>query len=176
MALLIDIFLCRTDNYGYLVHDVDTGKTAAIDAPDAKAIKAALERRGWDLSDIFVTHHHTDHVEGIPALAAMLQQTRDYEGCTELDIVQDDNDPGHCTAVISWTTGEAQADYSAWRATGPTAEATALQPYLADNDAFFSTTLAGRDEPLGSPGGAARLGVVGVDTPLVTGLPPDVNA
>lgn len=68
MPLLIDVFLCRTDNYGYLVHDVDTGKTAAIDAPDAKAIRSALERRGWDLSDIFITHHHTDHVEGIPAL------------------------------------------------------------------------------------------------------------
>lgn len=68
MPLLIDVFLCRTDNYGYLVHDVDTGKTASIDAPDAKAIKAALERRGWDLSDIFVTHHHTDHVEGVPQL------------------------------------------------------------------------------------------------------------
>jgi hydroxyacylglutathione hydrolase len=68
LALLIDIFMCRTDNYGYLVHDVDTRKTASIDAPDAKAVKAALERRGWDLHDIFVTHHHTDHVEGIPAL------------------------------------------------------------------------------------------------------------
>jgi hydroxyacylglutathione hydrolase len=68
MALLIDVFMCRTDNYGYLVHDVDTRKTAAIDAPDAKAIKAALERRDWELSDIFITHHHTDHVEGIPAL------------------------------------------------------------------------------------------------------------
>lgn len=68
MALLIDIFMCRTDNYGYLVHDVESRKTAAIDAPDAKAIKAALERRGWDLTDIFITHHHTDHVEGIPAL------------------------------------------------------------------------------------------------------------
>lgn len=68
MALLIDIFMCRTDNYGYLMHDVETGKTAAIDAPDAKAIKAALNMRGWTLSDIFITHHHTDHVEGIPAL------------------------------------------------------------------------------------------------------------
>lgn len=68
MALLIEQFLCRADNYGYLVHDVETGKTAAIDAPDAKAIKAALERRGWGLSDIFITHHHTDHVEGIPVL------------------------------------------------------------------------------------------------------------
>ena len=68
MALLIEIFLCRTDNYGYLVHDVETGKTAAIDAPDAKAIKAVLQKRGWTLSDIFLTHHHTDHVEGVPAL------------------------------------------------------------------------------------------------------------
>lgn len=68
MGLLIDIFMCRTDNYGYLVHDTETRRTAAIDAPDAKAIKAALERRGWSLSEIFITHHHVDHVEGIPVL------------------------------------------------------------------------------------------------------------
>lgn len=68
MPLLIDIFPARTDNYGYLVHDVATGKTAAIDAPDAKAIKEAAARRGWTLSEVFITHHHTDHVEGIPVL------------------------------------------------------------------------------------------------------------
>ena len=68
MPLLIDIFLCRTDNFGYLVHDVASGRTAAIDAPDAKAIKEAAARRGWRLTDLFITHHHTDHVEGIPAL------------------------------------------------------------------------------------------------------------
>jgi NAD-dependent dihydropyrimidine dehydrogenase PreA subunit len=48
----------------------------------------------------------------------------------------------------------------------------ALQPYLADNDAFFSQILAGRSGPLGSPGGAAKLGPLGVDTPLVASLPP----
>lgn len=68
MPILIDIFPARTDNYGYLVHDVATGKTAAIDAPDAKAIKEAAARRGWTLSQVFITHHHTDHVEGIPVL------------------------------------------------------------------------------------------------------------
>lgn len=68
MPLLIDTFLCRSDNFGYLVHDVATGRTAAIDAPDAKAIKDALQRRGWKLTDLFITHHHTDHVEGIPVL------------------------------------------------------------------------------------------------------------
>ncbi len=70
MAVLIDLFLCRTDNFGCLVHDVESRRTAAIDAPDAGAIKAALNHRGWVLTDIFVTHHHRDHVEGIPALKA----------------------------------------------------------------------------------------------------------
>ncbi len=31
--------------------------------------------------------------------------------------------------------------------------------------------LPGRDEPLGSPGGAAKIGPLGVDTPLVASLP-----
>ena len=44
--------------------------------------------------------------------------------------------------------------------------------YLADNEQFFTTLLPGRQEPLGSPGGAARIGSLGVDTPLVTALPP----
>lgn len=70
MAVLVDVFLCRTDNYGYLVHDVESRKTAAIDAPDANTIKAALDHRGWILTDIFVTHHHRDHVEGLPVLKA----------------------------------------------------------------------------------------------------------
>lgn len=70
MTLVVDLFICRKDNYGYLAHDTATGRTAAIDAPDAAAISAALARRGWTLSDIFITHHHADHTEGIPALVA----------------------------------------------------------------------------------------------------------
>jgi hydroxyacylglutathione hydrolase len=68
VTVLVDVFMCRTDNYGYLVHDVETRKTAAIDAPDAGAIKSALNHRGWTLTDVFVTHHHRDHVEGLPVL------------------------------------------------------------------------------------------------------------
>ncbi|MDR3474877.1 MAG: hydroxyacylglutathione hydrolase [Devosia sp.] len=68
MSLVIDLFICRKDNYGYLAHDTSTGRTAAIDAPDAAAIETALKARGWTLTDILVTHHHQDHVEGIPAL------------------------------------------------------------------------------------------------------------
>ena len=43
--------------------------------------------------------------------------------------------------------------------------------HLADNDAFSSEPLAGRAAPSGSPGGAAKVGAIGVDTTLVSGLP-----
>jgi len=48
---------------------------------------------------------------------------------------------------------------------------TALQPYLADNAAFFEQTLPGMAAPIGSPGGAAKLGTIPADTPLVASHP-----
>jgi NAD-dependent dihydropyrimidine dehydrogenase PreA subunit len=47
----------------------------------------------------------------------------------------------------------------------------AFKPYLVDNERFFTDVLPGQDEPLGSPGGAAKLGRLGVDTPLVSRHP-----
>lgn len=68
MGLIVDVFAARSDNFGYLVHDQASGRTAAIDAPEAGPIRAALEQRGWTLTDIFITHHHIDHVEAIAEL------------------------------------------------------------------------------------------------------------
>lgn len=62
------LFLCRSDNYGVLLHDPATGATAAIDAPEAAPIEAALRAAGWTLTDILVTHHHADHTDGIKEL------------------------------------------------------------------------------------------------------------
>ncbi|TDO48051.1 4Fe-4S binding protein [Kribbella sp. VKM Ac-2527] len=44
-----------------------------------------------------------------------------------------------------------------------------LLAHLDDSRAFFELPLPGRAEPLGDPGGAQRLGEVGVDTSLVAG-------
>jgi hydroxyacylglutathione hydrolase len=62
------LFLCLQDNYGVLLHDPASGTTAAIDAPEAAPIKAALQQTGWGLTDILVTHHHGDHTGGIAEL------------------------------------------------------------------------------------------------------------
>ncbi|KQO83367.1 hydroxyacylglutathione hydrolase [Rhizobium sp. Leaf262] len=61
--LEIEVFLCRSDNFGVLLHDSDTGETVSIDAPEEAAIIEALNRRGWKLTHVFTTHHHQDHVE-----------------------------------------------------------------------------------------------------------------
>lgn len=63
-------FICRTDNYGLLVHDLPTGQTASVDAPDGAEVSRQLKQRGWRLTHIFTTHHHGDHVDGNTALQA----------------------------------------------------------------------------------------------------------
>lgn len=68
MPAEIRLFRCRSDNYGVLLHDPDSGATAAIDAPEAAPIETALKATGWKLTDILVTHHHADHTDGIKAL------------------------------------------------------------------------------------------------------------
>ncbi len=47
--------------------------------------------------------------------------------------------------------------------------------YQEDNARFFADTLPGRDGPLGSPGGAGRVGPLGVDTPLVAAVPSRID-
>jgi hydroxyacylglutathione hydrolase len=64
MAAEIRLFPCLTDNFGYLIHDPVTRATASIDAPEAAPILKVLEREGWTLTDILITHHHHDHVGG----------------------------------------------------------------------------------------------------------------
>lgn len=63
--LEIEQFPCLSDNYGVLIHDSEAGVTASIDAPDARAIAKRLEEKGWTLTHILVTHHHSDHTGGI---------------------------------------------------------------------------------------------------------------
>jgi hydroxyacylglutathione hydrolase len=70
MAIQVEQFMCREDNFGVLVHDPASGATAAIDAPEAAPVEAALKATGWKLTDILVTHHHGDHTGGIAELKA----------------------------------------------------------------------------------------------------------
>ncbi|MDW4499813.1 hydroxyacylglutathione hydrolase [Sulfitobacter sp. D35] len=56
---------CLSDNYAFLVHDPDSGETALVDVPEAAPIAKVLGERGWTLSEVWITHHHSDHVQGL---------------------------------------------------------------------------------------------------------------
>jgi hydroxyacylglutathione hydrolase len=64
MPLTVHQFPVLSDNYGFLVRDEATGKTASIDTPDATAILAELKKLGWGLDMILNTHWHADHAGG----------------------------------------------------------------------------------------------------------------
>jgi hydroxyacylglutathione hydrolase len=70
MTMSIHQYLCLTDNYGALVHDSTTGATACVDVPEAGPTFAALAEQGWNLTDILITHHHADHIQGVPDVRA----------------------------------------------------------------------------------------------------------
>ncbi len=59
---------CLADNYAYLLHD--NGTTALIDAPESAPVLAALKAKGWALDMVLLTHHHWDHVDGLPGILA----------------------------------------------------------------------------------------------------------
>ncbi len=74
-ALEIHQFPCLSDNYGYLVHDAQSGETACIDTPETEPILAALNETGWQLTQIWNTHHHWDHAGNNEAI-------KQATGCT----------------------------------------------------------------------------------------------
>jgi hydroxyacylglutathione hydrolase len=63
----IRLIPCLADNYAVLLREGDT--VVLIDAPEAGPIEAVLQKEGWRLTHILVTHKHDDHIAGIPTLA-----------------------------------------------------------------------------------------------------------
>lgn len=62
--LQIHQFPCLADNYGFLVHDPESGATATIDTPDAAEILRQADAKNWRITDIWNTHWHPDHAGG----------------------------------------------------------------------------------------------------------------
>src|SRR6056297_2706102 len=100
MTLQIVTIPCLSDNYAYLAHDPATGATAAVDVPEAAPIIAELKAQGWTLSDVLLTHHHADHVQGLPDLLAfaparIIGAAADAHRLPPLDIAIGEGDTVH---------------------------------------------------------------------------------
>jgi hydroxyacylglutathione hydrolase len=60
----VHMFPCLSDNYGFLLHEPESGETACIDTPEADKILAEAEALGWRITQIWNTHWHPDHAGG----------------------------------------------------------------------------------------------------------------
>jgi hydroxyacylglutathione hydrolase len=72
------------DNYLWLIHD--GVHAAAVDPGDAQPILDALRANGLTLTAILLTHHHADHIGGVPQLLA------EYSGPAQLPVFGPKND------------------------------------------------------------------------------------
>lgn len=68
MPLQLITIPCLEDNYAFLLHNAETGDTLLVDVPEAQPIQAVLDAQGWTLTDVLLTHHHWDHVDGLGPL------------------------------------------------------------------------------------------------------------
>ena len=112
---------CLQDNYGFLVHDPETGVTATIDTPEVAPINQALAAKGWRLTHILNTHHHFDHAGGNEELKAqwncqVVGAAIDAERIPGIDVALADGDtltlgskqariievPGHTSGHIAY--------------------------------------------------------------------------
>ncbi|MEL6584635.1 MAG: hydroxyacylglutathione hydrolase [Pseudomonadota bacterium] len=108
MPLNIITIPCLSDNYAFLLEDTATGTIGLVDAPEAAPIIAALDERGWTLSTILLTHHHPDHIDGVPELVAKYGCTvvgaeADAHRLPKLDTAVKEGDSvtvGNCTGAV----------------------------------------------------------------------------
>lgn len=130
MPLEIVIVPCLRDNYAYLLRDEATGRVGLVDAPEAEPIRRALDDRGWTLDLILITHHHSDHVDGVAALrggASVVGAAADRHRLPPLDRAVAPGDvvelgssaaqvldvPGHTIGHVAYHFSEARALFSA---------------------------------------------------------------
>jgi hydroxyacylglutathione hydrolase len=122
MPAEIRLFMCLKDNFGVLLHDPDTGATAAIDAPEAAPIEDMLKQTGWKLTDILVTHHHHDHTAGIVTLkqkygCRVTAPAKEAKKIPEVDHTVHDGDTvkvGNLTAKVIETPGHTLGHITYW--------------------------------------------------------------
>lgn len=108
-SLQIELVPCLSDNYAYLLHDVDTGTVGVVDPSEAAPVIDALSKKNRNLNYILNTHHHHDHTGGNVELKArygakVIGSGTDKERIPGIDIHLNDGDKwmfaGHEVHVI----------------------------------------------------------------------------
>lgn len=121
------------DNYIWVLAD-DKDRCIIVDPGEAAPVLKAIEENGWQPEAILLTHHHNDHVGGVPALRAKFPHLEVYgpqetqnKGTTR--VVED----GENVVLLEW-------EFSVFATPGHTSGHICFysSPYLFCGDTLFS--------------------------------------
>lgn len=101
MPITVTGLPCLSDNYTWLLRAPD-GRVAICDPGEAAPVIAAVDAAGGRLDLILLTHHHGDHVAGVPELVArygakVMGAKADAHRLPPLDVVVE---PGQTVDVL----------------------------------------------------------------------------
>jgi len=101
MPITVTALPCLSDNYTWLLRAPD-GRLAICDPGEAGPVIAAVDAAGGKLDLILLTHHHGDHVAGVPDLVArygakVMGAKADAHRLPPLDVVVE---PGQTVDVL----------------------------------------------------------------------------
>lgn len=118
----------RSDNYVYLLRERSSGNAAVVDPSDAAPVLETLEMFGWNLTHVLATHHHDDHIGGVPEIkektgCTVVGPRADRDRIPMIDVEVGDGDtfmlyeaearvwdvPGHTRGHIAYWFAESQA-------------------------------------------------------------------
>ena len=122
MTLTVKPIPILDDNYAWFLRDEATGMTAVIDAAVVEPVADFIAKEGGRLDWLLITHHHGDHIAGIPELARrygakIAGNAADAARLPKLDVALKPGDtfalgesvaaildsPGHTRGHIAWS-------------------------------------------------------------------------
>lgn len=84
---------CSFDNFSYLAICEESGECAVIDPTESYPLKQQIKASGTQLTSIFCTHHHQDHIGGLDDLLAEYGPTSVYCHTSDVSRVPGANQP-----------------------------------------------------------------------------------
>ncbi|MDS9946235.1 MAG: hydroxyacylglutathione hydrolase [Planktomarina sp.] len=80
---------CLADNYAFVVYNKAQRSALVVDVPDATPILEMLKTFDITSCDIFITHHHGDHIDGLSDLQSGLTA---FKSCPKTQVIGALND------------------------------------------------------------------------------------
>lgn len=64
-SLIVWLLPCLTDNYIFVFYNSENKTTVVVDPADGLIVEQFLKNKSLKLDEIWVTHHHADHIGGV---------------------------------------------------------------------------------------------------------------